>query len=87
MGAHVDLPVLVQPVTGGERFGRDRVEGCLGDAVVVEGGAQGVLVDERPPRDVDDVDARLHQCQRCRVDHPACAVRRRCGQHEVVGDR
>ena len=59
-----DARVVVQPVAGGEGLRIDTVERRQGDAALVQGGAQGALVDEVASRDVDEVDARLHARKR-----------------------
>ena len=75
----------VHPVPGRERFGVDGVEGRHRDRAVVERGEQRVLVDERAARDVHEVHALLHPCERRGVEQPLRAMRRRRREHHVVG--
>ena len=69
------LRVRVHPVAGRQRLGVDGVERRHRDRAVVERDAQRVLVDERAPRDVDEVHARLHQRERVGIEQCARALR------------
>jgi hypothetical protein len=75
---------LEQRMPGGQRLGDEGVEAGAGDAAVLERGSQGVLVDERAARGVDQERGRLHRGEEARPDEPAGLVGQwRVQRHDV----
>ena len=72
------------PMVDGQRLGVDRIERRRRDRAVVEGGPQGVLIDEPPAGDVHQVDARLHGREGVGADEVVGVGRQRRGQHDMI---
>jgi hypothetical protein len=74
-----------QRVVCGERLGIDDVDPRAGQASVLQGPDERLLVDDRSSGDVDEEGARFHQREPVAVEQAAGLVRQRAGDDHEVG--
>ena len=79
--------MLVQRMPLRQWLGIRHVEGRPRDLAAVEGGNQGVLVDECTSRDVHEMHALFHRREGTCVEKVTRHLCRRCGYDEVIGRR